>query len=49
MEIAQCLPSESEPRHDEEVEASGGRFELRFAHFHQHVGALGGTLAAADN
>ena len=25
MEIIQCLPSESEPRHDEEVEASGGQ------------------------
>lgn len=31
-----------------EVEAAGGHFELRFAHFHQHVGMIGGTLVNAD-
>jgi len=31
-----------------EVENAGGSFELRFAHFHQHVGMIGGTLVNAD-
>merc|ERR1712129_315560 len=31
-----------------EVEAAGGTFELRYAHFHQHVGMIGGTLVNAD-
>lgn len=31
-----------------EVEAAGGEFELRYAHFHQHVGMLGGALVNAD-
>eukprot|EP00931_Biecheleriopsis_adriatica_P119607 TRINITY_DN94830_c0_g1_i1.p1 TRINITY_DN94830_c0_g1~~TRINITY_DN94830_c0_g1_i1.p1 ORF type:complete len:509 (+),score=48.69 TRINITY_DN94830_c0_g1_i1:28-1554(+) len=31
-----------------EVEAAGGYFELRYAHFHQHVGMLGGILLNTD-
>jgi len=31
-----------------EVEAAGGFFELRYAHFHQHVGMIGGSLVNAD-
>jgi len=31
-----------------DVQNAGGSFELRFAHFHQHVGMLGGSLVNAD-
>merc|ERR1712046_459668 len=32
----------------DQVLAAGGEFELRYAHFHQHVGMMGGTLVNAD-
>jgi len=31
------------------LKSAGGNFELRYAHFHQHVGMLGGTLVEADS